>query len=82
MSIALSKVIYENIGSISCRMADFLDTLAPDETPSRTWLHQDDHSGHVQKLKDFAARSPDDAGMVEVILEEIKKTGEIDIAWG
>lgn len=82
MSIALSKVIYENIGSISRRMADFLDTLAPDETPSRTWLHQDDHSGNVQKLKDFAVKSSDDAGMVEVILEEMKKTGEIDIAWG
>ncbi len=82
MSITLSKVTYENIGSISCRMAEFLDTLAPDETPSRTWLHQDDHSGHVQKLKDFAVKSPEDASAVETILEELNKTGEIDLVWG
>jgi hypothetical protein len=81
MSIALSKVIYENIGSISCGMADFLDTLVLDSTPTRMYLSQDDND-RIQRLKDFAARSPDDAGMLEVILEEIKKTGEIDLAWG
>jgi len=81
MSITLSKVIYENIGSISSGLADFLDTLAPDSTPTRMWLSKDEHD-QIKKLKDFAERSPDDAGMVEVILEEMNKTGEIDIAWG
>jgi hypothetical protein len=81
MSIALSKVTYENIGSISCRMAEFLDTLAPDETPTRLYLSRDDDN-RVQRMKNFAVESPDDAGMIEVILAEMEKTGEIDIAWG
>jgi hypothetical protein len=81
MSIALSKVTYENIGSISCEMADFLDTLASDETPTRVFLSRVDIDS-IQKLKDFAVRNPDDGGMVEAIFEEMKKTGEIDLAWG
>ncbi len=81
MSIALSKVTYENIGSISCEMADFLDTLVSDETPTRVFLSRVDIDS-IQKLKDFAVRNPDDGGMVEAIFEEMKKTGEIDLAWG
>jgi hypothetical protein len=81
MSITLSKVTYETIGSISCRMADFLDTLVIDSTPTRLYLSRDDDN-RVQRMKDFAVKSPDDAGMIEVILEEMEKTGEIDFAWG
>lgn len=81
MSITLSKVTYETIGSISCRMADFLDTLVFDGTPTRLYLNRDDDD-RVQKMKDFAIESPDDAGMIEFMLEEMEKTGEIDLAWG
>lgn len=81
MSITLSRVTYETIGSISCRMADFLDTLVIDSTPTRLYLSRDDDN-RVQRMKDFAVKSPDDSGMIEVILEEMEKTGEIDFAWG
>ena len=81
MSITLSKVTYETIGSISGRMADFLDTLVTDSTPTRLYLNRDDND-RVQKMKDFTKESPDDAGMIEFMLEEMEKTGEIDLAWG
>jgi hypothetical protein len=81
MSITLSRVTYETIGSISCEMADFLDTLVTDSTPTRLYLNRDDDD-RMQKMKDFAKENPDDAGMIEFILEEMEKTGEIDIAWG
>ncbi len=81
MSITLSKVTYDTIGSISCEMADFLDTLVIDSTPTRLYLSRDDDN-RVQRMKDFAVKSPDDAGIIEVILEEMEKTGEIDFAWG
>jgi hypothetical protein len=81
MSITLSKVTYETIGSISGRMADFLDTLVTDSTPTRLYLSRDDND-RMQKMKDFAIESPDDAGMIEFMLGEMEKTGEIDLAWG
>jgi hypothetical protein len=81
MSITLSRVTYETIGSISCGMADFLDTLVTDSTPTRLYLNRADDN-RVQRMKDFAVKSPDDAGMIEFMLEEMEKTGEIDFAWG
>jgi len=72
MSITLSKVTYETIGSISRRKADFLDTLVTDSTPTRLYLNWDDND-RVQKMKDFAIESPDDAGMMNSCLKRWKK---------
>ena len=36
----------------------------------------------IQKLKDFAKRSSDDARAIQVIFEEMKNIGKVNLAWG
>lgn len=81
MSITLSKIQYTNIGSISSALADFLDTLSPEETPTRLHLSSDDGYRKL-KLRDYAERNPDDAIMIDTILDEVSASDDIDIAWG
>ncbi len=81
MSIPLHKVDYKYLTNISSKMADFLDTLSADGSPTRLYL-SNESADNIRRLKEFAAENPDDAGIVELILEEMNKEGEIDLAWG
>lgn len=80
-TLRMMRITYEHICGISREMADFLDTIASNSIPTMAYLSQDDND-LIQKLKDFAVTNPDDTGMVETILEEMNKTGEIHLAWG
>jgi hypothetical protein len=81
MSITLSRIQYTNIGSKSSALAAFLDTLSPDETPTRLHLSSDD-GYRILKLRDYAERNPDDASLIEIILDKVSASGDIDIVWG
>lgn len=80
-TLRMMRITYERICGISREMADFLDTIASGSIPTMVYVSQDDNY-LVQKLKDFAAMNPDDANVVETILEEMSKTGDIHLAWG
>ena len=80
-TLRMMRITYEHICGISRDMADFLDTIASGSIPTMAYLSQCDNY-LVQKLKDFAVMNPDDASVVETILEEMKKTGDIHLAWG
>ncbi len=81
MSITLSRVEYSYFGSITIELADFLDTIASEATPSRMHISKDNQS-QIEKLRDYAKSSPDDADSIEYILKYVEEKGEIDIAWG
>ena len=81
MSITLSKVEYTYFGSITSELADFLDSIASDVTPTRMHLSMDDNY-RIDRLKSYAKANPDEADSVEYILKELEKNGKIDIAWG
>jgi hypothetical protein len=81
MSITLSKVEYTYFGSITSELADFLDSIASDVTPTRMYLSGDD-TDRIRKLKGYAKSHPNEADNIEYILKEVEKNGEIDLAWG
>ncbi len=63
MSITLSKVEYTYFGSITSELADFLDSIASDTTPTRMYLSGDD-TDRIGKLRGYAKSHPDDADSV------------------
>jgi hypothetical protein len=81
MSITLSEVEYKYLGSISSGLADLLDLIASESTPSRAYISSDNCVA-IKRLKNYAEANPDDAGDVQMILDKVEKNGEIDIAWG
>ena len=81
MSITLSEVEYKYLGGISSGLADLLDLIASESTPSRAYISRDNGVA-INMLKDYAETNPDDAGDVQMILDKVEKNGEIDIAWG
>jgi hypothetical protein len=81
MSITLSKVEYTYFGSITSELADFLDSIASDVTPTRMYLSSDD-TDRIGKLKGYAKSHPNESDSIECILKEVEKNGEIDLAWG
>jgi hypothetical protein len=81
MSITLSKVEYTYFGSITSELADFLDSIASDVTPTRMYLSGDD-TDRIGNLKGYAKSHPNEADSIEYILKEVEKNGEIDLAWG
>jgi molybdopterin-biosynthesis enzyme MoeA-like protein len=81
MSITLSEVEYTYIGSISAGLADVLDLIASDSTPSRAHISKDNLVA-ITRLKAHMEAEPDDAEEVKMLLEKIEANGEIDIAWG
>jgi hypothetical protein len=81
MSITLSEVEYKYIGSISAGLADVLDLIASDSTPSRAHISKDNLVA-IKRLKDHAVAEPFDAEEIKMLLDKIETKGEIDIAWG
>lgn len=81
MGTILSKIEYTKICYITSELADLLDTITPDGTPSRTYIEPNDDY-KIGKLQAYAATHPDEADDIQKLLDEINETDGLDIAWG